>query len=73
MQADNRSNSRQVILAYLLHEILSYYMHTHILINKELGINLTIFSTEEEIDLVAVLDEIITERLCHATEGIQET
>jgi len=54
----------------LLHESLSYIMHTHILINKELGINLTIYSMEAEIDLVAVLDEIITERLCHASEGI---
>lgn len=57
----------------MLHEILSYYMHHHIIINHDLGLHLVIHSEEEELDLVHVIDEMIVKQLCDATEGIQKT
>lgn len=57
----------------MLHEILSYYMHHHIIINHDLGLHLVIHSEEEELDLVDVIDEMIVKQLCDATEGIQKT
>lgn len=48
-------------------------MHQHIIINEDIGLHLVIFSEEETIDLVDVIDQMITEKLCDATEGIQKT
>jgi len=48
-------------------------MHQHIIINSDIGLHLVIFSEEETIDLVDVIDQMITEQLCDATEGIQKT
>lgn len=45
-------------------------MHTHIIINKDLGLHLVIHSDSAEIDLVDVLDEMILKQFCHATEGV---
>jgi hypothetical protein len=45
-------------------------MHQHIIINSDIGLHLVVFSEEETIDLVDVIDEMITEQLCNATEGI---
>lgn len=48
-------------------------MHQHIIINSDIGLHLVVFSEEETIDLVDVIDQMITEQLCNATEGIQKT
>lgn len=45
-------------------------MHTHILINEDIGLHIVIFSEDEDLDLVEALDALITERICHATEGV---
>jgi len=48
-------------------------MHKHIIINHDLNLHIVIFAKEEEVDLLAVLDDMILEKLNHATEGIQKT
>lgn len=48
-------------------------MHQHIIINEDIGLQIVIYSTEETIDLVKVMDEMIFNQLCNATEGIQKT
>tara|TARA_B100000989_G_C19496708_1_gene452353 strand:+ start:629 stop:754 length:126 start_codon:yes stop_codon:yes gene_type:complete len=41
-------------------------MHTHIIVNHDYKIFVVIKSEEEEIDLVAVFDDIIVENIKHA-------
>lgn len=48
-------------------------MHKHIIVNHDLGLHLVIYSEQEDLDLIDVVDEMITEQLCNATEGIQKT
>jgi anti-sigma regulatory factor (Ser/Thr protein kinase) len=48
-------------------------MHTHIILNSDINLKLVIFSEEEEIDIVDAIDEIITNEICHAEEGISQT
>lgn len=48
-------------------------MHRHIIINHDLGLHLVIYSDESDLSLVDVIDEMIFNQLCNATEGIQKT
>jgi hypothetical protein len=48
-------------------------MHTHIIINHDVGLYLTVQSSELDIPVVDIIDEIILERLTNAKAGIQET
>ena len=48
-------------------------MHKHIIINQDLGLYLVIYSEDEELDLINATEELITEQLCYAAEGIQKT
>jgi len=47
-------------------------MHTHIIINHDIGLVLKINSECADLDLVCALDEAIVQQLCNATTGIQE-
>jgi len=41
-------------------------MHTHVIINADLGLHVVIYSEQPEIDLVDALDEMITKQISHA-------
>lgn len=46
-------------------------MHTHIIINEDIGIHLVIYSEEEDIDLISAMEQLIVEELaCYAQEGV---
>jgi len=45
-------------------------MHTHIILNHDVGLHLVINSEEENIDLSEVIDQLIIKQLCHAEAGI---
>ena len=45
-------------------------MHTHLIINHDVGISLVVRSEEEEVNLVDIVDQLIIKELCHAEAGI---
>lgn len=45
-------------------------MHTHIIINHDVGINIVIKSESEDVDAVEIIDQLIIKELCHAEAGI---
>lgn len=50
-------------------------MHRHILINHDLDLHITVFSTSPDLELdalIGVIDDMIMETLCNAAKGIQK-
>lgn len=47
-------------------------MHTHIIINHDVGLHLVIVSTEDDIPASSIIDEMIVTQLKNAATGIQE-
>lgn len=47
-------------------------MHTHIIINHDVGLHLVIVAEEEDIEICEVLDDMIVTHIKNATAGIQE-
>lgn len=45
-------------------------MHTHVIINHDVGISLVVRSEDEDVDLVQIIDQLIIKELCHAEAGI---
>lgn len=48
-------------------------MHTHIIINHDVGLVLVVESTEQEIETSDIIDQLIVNELSNATAGIQKT
>ena len=47
-------------------------MHTHIIINHDVGLHLVIVAEEEDMEICEVLDDMIVTHIKNATAGIQE-
>ena len=47
-------------------------MHTHIVINMDVGLYFVVKTKESDPDLSEVISELILREICHAKEGIQE-
>ena len=48
-------------------------MHTHIILNHDVGLYLLVSSDEPEISAGEIIDEVILQQLTNAKAGIQET
>jgi hypothetical protein len=48
-------------------------MHTHVIINHDVGLVLVVKTEQEEVDTSDIIDQLIVEELSNATAGIQET
>lgn len=44
-------------------------MHTYVIINHDLGLKI-VFKSDEETDVVDIIDNLIIKELCHAEAGI---
>ena len=45
-------------------------MHTHIIVNHDVGLGLVVRCEEEDVDLVEIVDQLIINEICHAEAGI---
>lgn len=48
-------------------------MHTHVIINHDVGLVLVVETEQEEVDANDIIDQLIVEELSNATTGIQKT
>ena len=47
------------------------YVHTHIIINQDIGVHIVITSEEEDLDIIEAIDSLIIEELaCYAGQGV---
>lgn len=48
-------------------------MHTHVIINHDVGLVLVVETEQEEVDTNDIIDQLIVEELSNAAAGIQKT